>query len=324
MKNTKPNSAATPKSAVPQESDANVDLSLLLIFDTIYTERNISRTAERLDLAQPTVSNALGRLRRITGDQLFVRTSKGMEPTPHADRMAQPLRQALATLRSTLQAPRSFDPASASRTFTLFLTDLGEAFFLPRLLTRLRAIAPGVKLVTLPMPDRNPQSALESGEVDIAIGNLPDLKTGFYQQRIFREHYICITHPDHPLFSQKIGPEQFKQASHAVVLPHGTGHGIVEQTLIKLGLQDRIMLRVQNFLVLPAIVTSTDLVAMVPHSVASQLSTAHPLKLFAPPIDLPEFDVKQCWHERFHTDAGNQWLRKQIAEIFMEGQAPMP
>ncbi|MGL4408375.1 MAG: LysR family transcriptional regulator [Zoogloea sp.] len=301
----------------------HLDLNLLLVFETILAERNISRAAERLDLAQPTVSNALNRLRRLTGDQLFVRTSKGMAPTPHAERIAQPLHQALAMLRNTLQAPRVFDPATANRSFTLYLTDLGEAFFLPRLLARLRVLAPGIRLVTLPMPDRNPQAALESGEVDIAIGNLPDLTTGFYQQRIFREHYICISRPDHPLLQGRMTSERFSQAFHAVVMPHGTGHGIVEQSLIHQGLQERIMLRLQNFLVLPAIVTTSDLLAIVPNSVAAQLSAIYPLATFPPPIALPRFDVKQCWHERFHTDAGNQWLRKQIAEIFMEGQAPL-
>lgn len=295
----------------------NLDMNLLVVFDAIFSERNISLAAERLELAQPTVSNALNRLRRITGDPLFVRTSRGMEPTPHAERIAQPLRQVLATLRGTLKASRGFDPATAERTFTLFLTDLGEAFFLPRLLTRLRTLAPGVKLVTLPIPESNPQSALENGEVDIAIGNLPKLKTGFYQQRLFREHYICIARADHPLFDGKMTAEKFGRASHAVVLPQGTGHGIVEQTMLKLGLRERIMLRVQNFLVLPTIVANTDLVAIVPHSVASELSAEHPLKLVVPPIPLPEFDIKQCWHGRFHNDDGNQWLRAQIAELFM-------
>ena len=295
----------------------NLDINLLVIFDTIFNERNISLAAERLELAQPTVSNALNRLRRITGDHLFVRTSRGMEPTPHAERIAPPLRQVLATLRSTLKAPRGFEPATAERTFTLFLTDLGEAYFLPRLLTRLRTLAPGVKLVTLPIPDRNPQSALENGEVDIAVGNLPKLRTGFYQQRLFREHYICIARADHPLFDGRMTADKFGRASHAVVLPQGTGHGVVEQTMHKLGLHDRIMLRVQNFLVLPTIVANTDLVAIVPHSVARELSAEHSLKLVVPPIALPEFDIKQCWHKRFHTDVGNQWLRSQIAELFM-------
>lgn len=296
---------------------SNLDLNLLLVFDTVMAERSISRAAHRLDLAQPTVSNAINRLRRISGDRLFVRTSHGMDPTPHAERMAPTIRQALAMIRSTLKAPGAFDASSSSRNFTLYLTDLGEAFFLPRLLARLRADAPGIKLNTLPMPDRNPQAALESGEVDLAIGNLPDLRAGFYQQRLFREHYICIVRPDHPVIGKRLGIQQFSAASHAVVLPHGTGHGVVEQSLLKLGLQDRIMLRVQNFLVLPAIVAATDLVAIVPHSVASQLSADHALRLVKPPIPLPEFDVKQCWHERYHADAGNQWLRGLISAIFM-------
>ena len=309
------------KNSEPPLPLLNLDLNLLVIFDTILTERNISRAADRLELAQPTVSNALNRLRQITGDRLFVRTGRGMEPTPHAERMAQPLREALATLRSALHARRQFDPASDRRTFTLFLTDLGEAFFLPRLLAHLRSVAPGVKLTTLPMPDHNPQAALESGEVDLAIGNLPDMKTGYYQQRLFREQYIGIARPGHPLFADEMSLERFRQASHAVVAPHGTGHSVLEQSLLKLGLQERIVLRVQNFLVLPAIVIQTDLVAMVPRSAANQLASAYALKLMPLPIVLPEFVVKQCWHERFHTDAGNQWLRSQIAQIFMEGDA---
>lgn len=294
----------------------NLDLNLLVIFDTVLAERNISRAAQRLALAQPTVSNALSRLRQITGDPLFVRTGRGMEPTPHALHLAPTLRQALQAVRDSLRTRGPFDPARDRRTFTLFLTDLGEAFFLPRLLAHLRRAAPGVQLKTLPMPDHQPQAALERGEVDLAIGNLPDMKAGFYQQRLFREYYQCIARADHALATPGMGLAQFQQAHHAVVVPHGTGHSMVEQALIRLGLQDRIMLRVQNFLVLPAIVSQTDLVALIPHSAASQLPAASTLQLIDAPVALPEFVVKQCWHERFHGDAGNQWLRQQIAALF--------
>lgn len=295
----------------------NLDFKLLTIFDSILAERSISRAANRLNLAQPTVSNALNRLRRITDDQLFVRTSSGMVPTPHAERMALPIRQAVATILTNLHAPRPFDPATSTRSFTIYMTDLGESFFLPTLLKHLRVEAPTVKINTLPMPDHNPQAALESGEVDIAIGSLPDLRTGFYQQRLILEHYIGILRPDHPLTKKRFTAKQFANASHAVVLPFGTGHGIVERTLINLGLQDRIMLRVQNFLVLPSIVANTDLIAIVPHSTASQLSTEYHICLIDIPVPLPQFDVKQCWHERFHADPGNQWLRNKIASLFV-------
>ena len=298
---------------------SGADLSLLLVFEAVYAERQISRAAQRLGLAQPTVSNALGRLRRLTGDALFVRTGRGMEPTPHAERLAAPLREALAMLRGTLQARSQFDPAQDRRHFTLFLTDLGEAFFLPRLLARLRDAAPGVTLTTLPMPDRDPQAALERGEVDLAIGNLPDLPPGFYQQRLFREHYVAIGRPDHPLLNGAMTPERFAEAHHAVVLPHGTGHSVVEQALLARGLQSRIVLRVQNFLVLPAIVTGTDLVALVPRSAARVLAAHQPLGQLASPLDVPDFVVRQCWPQRLHGDAAHQWLRGVVAELFGEG-----
>ena len=301
--------------------DARLDFHLLLVFEAVHAERHISRAAQRLGLAQPTVSNALGRLRRLTGDPLFVRTGRGMVPTPHAERLAVPLREALATLRAALRARSRFNPAVDRRHFTLFLTDLGEAFFLPRLLARLRDAAPGVTLTTLPMPDRDPQAALERGEVDLAIGNLPDLPPGFYQQRLFREHYVAILRPDHPLLNGVMTPERFAQAHHAVVLPHGTGHSVVEQALVARGLASRIVLRVQNFLVLPAIVTATDLLALVPRSAARVLAAHQPLGQLPSPLDLPDFVVRQCWPERLHGDAAHQWLRGLVVELFGEGGA---
>ena len=298
------------------ENINNLDLNLLVIFDAVLAEGNVSRAALRLNMAQPTVSNAINRLRKLTGDPLFVRTGRGMEPTPYAEKIAQPIRTAIAMIRTSLQAPRLFDPASSTRSFTLYLTDLGESYFLPRLLSFLRTEAPNVKIMTLPMPDTNPQSALESGEIDLAIGNLGNFKAGFYQQRLFREHYICIVGPKFPLTKTKMSLKQFSQASHAVVLPAGTSHKTVEEALLKLGLQERIMLRVQNFLALPAIVERSDLIAIVPHSVAAQLASDRVLRLVKLPIRLPEFDVKQIWHERFHSDSGNQWLRSQVARMF--------
>jgi len=163
--------------------------------------------------------------------------------------------------------------------------------------------------------------ALERGEVDLAIGHLPDMGADFYQQRLFLERYVCLVGPDHPLLDAqgRLSKRRFLQASHAVVLPSGTGHNLVEQTLTELGLAERIALKVQNFLVLPAIVRSTDLVALVPRSVAESLAAQDTVHFVPAPITLPEFVVKQCWHARYHHDAGNQWLRQQIAQLFTRG-----
>ncbi|MBL8489629.1 MAG: LysR family transcriptional regulator, partial [Rhodocyclaceae bacterium] len=260
------------------------DLNLLVVFDAVLAEGSISRAAERLGLSQPAVSNAVARLRQATGDRLFVRLGQGVAPTPYAQRIAGPLRQALAGIRAALSEDQGFDPAASERGFVLYLTDLGEAYFLPRLLERLSREAPGVRIRTLPMPPEAAQEAMKQGQVDLAVGNLPDFRAGFYQQRLFREHYVCVVRRDHPEIGERLTARRFAAASHAIVTPAGTGHGIIERALIEHGLESRIVLRVQNFLVLPSIVATTDLIALVPHSVGSQLSRNNDIKLLPVPI----------------------------------------
>lgn len=292
------------------------DLNLLVVFDAVLAEGGISRAAERLGLSQPAVSNALARMRLATSDRLFVRMGNSMAPTPYAQRIADPIRQALATIRNSLAESHGFDAATSERSFGVYLTDLGEAYFLPRLLTHLSQIAPRVRIRTQPMPTEAAQEVLRKGEVDLAIGNLPNFHAGFYQQRLFPDHYVCVVRRDHPVIGERITPRQFAAASHAIATPAGTGHGVILRTLMEHGLENRIVLQVQNFLVLPNIIATTDLLAIVPHSVGSQLSRYNDIKLLPVPIPIPAFDVKQCWHERFHDDAGNRWLRQQFAELF--------
>jgi DNA-binding transcriptional LysR family regulator len=295
---------------------AEFDLNLLVVFDAVLAESSISRAAERLDLSQPAVSNALARMRKATGDRLFVRLANAMVPTPYAQAIADPIRQALASIRVSLGASQEFDPATSQRSFAIYLTDLGEAYFLPRLLARFNRTAPGVRIHTRPMPPESAENALRTGEVDLAIGNLPDLGAGFFMQRLFRDRYVCVVRKGHPVIGERITARQFAAASHAIVTPGGWGHGIIERTLVAHGLEQRITLRMQNFLVLASIVATTDMVAIVPHSVGSQLSQHNDVKLLPLPIAIPAFDIRQCWQERFHDDKGNRWLRQQFAELF--------
>lgn len=292
------------------------DLNLLVVFEAVLAEGSISRAAASLDLSQPAVSNALARMRKATGDRLFVRLGNAVVPTPYAQGIADPIRQALASIRNSLSESQGFDPATSERAFAIYVTDLGEVYFLPTLLARLSKLAPGVRISTLPMPNEAAQDALKNGSVDLAIGNLPDFRAGFYQQRLFPDHYVCAMRRDHPVIGQRITTRQFAAASHAIATPAGTGHGVILRTLMEHGLEHRIVLQVQNFLVLPNIVATTDLLAIVPHSVGSQLSRYNDIKLLPVPIPIPPFDIKQCWHERFHDDAGNRWLRQQFAELF--------
>jgi len=166
------------------------------------------------------------------------------------------------------------------------------------------------------MPPDEAEAALRTSEVDLAIGNLPDLGAGFFVQRLFRDRYVCVVRKNHPTIGERITARQFAAAAHAIVTPIGWGHGIIERTLVAHGLEDRIALRVQNFLVLPSIVAASELIAIVPHSVGSQISPQDAVKLLPLPVDIPAFDVRQCWHERYHDDPGHRWLRQQFMELF--------
>lgn len=296
----------------------DLDLNLLTVFDRVLRERSITRAAETLGLSQPAVSNALARLRAITGDRLLVRASAGMVPTAYAMRVAPAIGQALDAIRSTLQRDAAFDAATSDRCFTLYVTDLGEAYFLPRLVARLAGVAPGVRFRTLPTPRDHPSAALQAGTVDLAIGNLPDLRSGFYQRRLFRERYVGIVRAAHPFAGTRLTRKQFESAGHVLAAPTGTGHAAIERMLLEHGGRRRITLEVQHFLAVPSIVAETDLVGIVPTRIGRQALRDHPVRLVDLPMTIPSFIVKQCWHARAHHDPGNRWLRGQFGELFVE------
>ena len=177
----------------------DIDLNLLLVFHKLLMERRVSIVAEKLELSQPAVSNALNRLRRLLGDELFLRTSKGMEPTPYAAQLAEPIAYALGTIHNSLNQRTTFDPATSNRKFTLGITDIGEIYFLPRLMDRLARIAPEVSVSTVRNTAVNLRDEMEAGHVDLAMGLLPQLKSGFFQRRLFRQRYVCMFREGHPL-----------------------------------------------------------------------------------------------------------------------------
>src|SRR5438105_3553547 len=170
----------------------DIDLNLLVVFHQLLLDRRVSAAADSLGLTQPAVSNALGRLRRALNDELFVRTSRGMEPTPLAQRLAEPIAQALGSLHSTLNQRASFDPRTSNRSFTIAMTDIGEIYFIPRLMAALSKAAPGVSVSTVRNQAVNLREDMEAGRVDLALGLLPQLKTGFFQRRLFRHTYVCM------------------------------------------------------------------------------------------------------------------------------------
>lgn len=296
----------------------DLDLNLLVVFQAVWQERNISAAAERLDMTQSATSNALRRLREHFSDPLFLRTTAGMAPTPLATQLAEPVTQALGTLAAGLDVQQTFDPASSERQFTLGMTDIGEIVFLPALLAHLKRVAPGVSVQALSAPERQMRAGMEDGSIDLAVGFLPALQAGFYQQRLFTQRYICLLGRAWRLTDGKFTREQFLGARHALVNAEGTGHAIIQHMLEAAGVQRAVHLRVPHFVAIPFIVEATDLVVTAPAKLGEALAQRLAIKVVPHPIKLPEFPVNQFWHRRFAHDAGNKWLRGVFTMLFRE------
>lgn len=296
----------------------DIDLNLLRAFDAIATEGSVTVAGARIGLSQPAMSNALARLRALFDDPLFVRTPRGMRPTPFAQQLAQPVREALRLIQGALQQHAGFDPASSGNTFRLSMSDIGEMVFLPGLLERVKRDAPGVKIEVARISIKDTHAQLEAGELDLAVGFLPGLTTGMRQQPLFREHYVCMLRADHPRIGAKISAKQFREASHVLVSYAGTGHQVIEETFVKEGLNGRIAARVPDFLVVPMILARTELIVTLPSRVAAVFAQLGRFKVLALPIDIPSFEVRLHWHQRFHQDPANRWLREVMAELYAE------
>jgi len=293
----------------------DVDLNLLRVFDAVLQERSVTAAAARLGLTQPAVSNALARLRTLLGDALFVRTPVGMEATPFARGVAEPVRQALALLDSALAHGPGFEPASATRAFRFYMSDLGQIEFLPPLIERVQRAAPGVRLEAVALDVEDIAGALGTGALDLAMGFLPGLGPPVRRRALFRDPYLCLMRADHPI--KTLTKRKFLDASHALVTYRG-GHRVVEEALERAGLARRISLRLPHFTVVPMVLERTDLICTLPARVARVFERRGKLKSLPPPMPIPVADVAVHWHERFDADQGNRWLREQLIELFAE------
>jgi DNA-binding transcriptional LysR family regulator len=293
----------------------DLDLNLLLVFNQLLVERRVSRVAESMGVSQPAVSNSLARLRKLLGDELFLRTTKGMEPTPFAVQLAEPVAYALGMLHSAVNQRSTFDPAKSDRAFTIGMTDIGEIYFLPTLMDALARSAPGVSVSTVRNTGINLKDEMESGHVDLAIGLLPQLKAGFFQRRLFRQRYVCMFRKGHRLDKRRITLDEFSNADHVVVVSAGTGHGKVDELLERGGVQRRVRLTVPHFVAVGHILHTTDMIATVPERFAQKVAGPFDLAYVAHPVALPEIAINIFWHAKYHKDPANQWLRGLVFQL---------
>lgn len=290
---------------------ARLDLNLLRTFDAIYRQHSLSAAATELGLTQPAISAALKRLRMHFDNPLFVRTSHGMRPTPHADAMSVSIARALDILRDVGQAP-TFAQATTTVHYRVYINDVGMLVVMPGVLRHVSEMAPHAKLSIIDLRPDEVVDALDRGQVDLAIGYFLGMPNWARQQTLRRTRYVCAVRSDHPQIGDTLSLEQFLNAKHGMYATSGSPHSVVDETMAQLNLNRDIMLRVPRFAALPFLIASSDLIVTIPEDLGQTFSQLIDIKLFPPPFALAPFEIKQYWHERHHAEPAFRWLRNVV------------
>jgi DNA-binding transcriptional LysR family regulator len=301
------------------------DLNLLRIFDALMQDRHVTRTSVRLALSQPAVSHALNRLRYQLDDELFLRGSDGLRPTPRALEIAGPIRQTLAELERTLDP--GFDAANANREFRVIANDYATTTLLPTLVSLLRTQAPGTRLRLQPAT-ADVFALLDAGDADLALSGFLEIPERFEARVLIEDSYVCVMRSDHPLARRKtLDAAAYARAEHLLVSPAGDARGFADRLLAAKGLTRRVTVTVNQFLAVPALLLQSDLICTYPQRLAERAITAHPVELtmlnfpLTPPPGAGR--LQMLWHRRLGEHAALRWLRECVSEAVQVAEAPV-
>ena len=291
----------------------NIDLNLLVVFDALFDERSVTRAADRLALTQPTVSGMLKRLRRQFSDELFVRTSHGILPTPRAETLAEPIKDLLGAAEA-LVIPESFDPATSETTIRLCGSDYTQYAVIGPVIGELREIAPRVRVSVFPRPASGLTELMARGEIDLFVAVPEFAAADLPTQELYRDRYVCVARRDHPIRTSSISLQQLCAFDHLLVAPTGGSFsGPVDSVLNGLGFRRRVAAAVPTFHILFEVLHTDDFLAFVPEQL---LRTRRPdLRIFETEFPAPSIEIVANWHPRYNGDPRHKWLRALIAEV---------
>lgn len=288
---------------------SRVDLNLLVVLDTIYTEGGITKAAEKLHLTQPAISHALARLRDLFNDPLFERQGHRMVPTALTKRLIDPLRGSLQSIGSLLNDTQSFEPASASKRFVIGLRDFMESTVMPPLMRALAAEAPGIEVASVRANRRSLESELAAGTLDMAIDVLLPLSDAVKVKRISVDGMAVVARKGHPAIEGAIDLDTYLAQRHILVTSRRQGPGFEDIELRRMGVQRQVALRCQFYFAACRTVSETDLVLTMPESYAHMANRQFGNQVMAFPVPLSSMDAYMYWHASAENDAANRWLR---------------
>jgi DNA-binding transcriptional LysR family regulator len=306
----------------------SIDLNLFLVFQAIYATRSVTLAGDRLGMTQSAVSNALKRMRERFNDALFVRSADGMVPTPVAERLIAPIEEGIACLVQAVDQGRTFEPETSSRIFRIAVNDIGQLVMVPELLSVARGIAPGVRFETVDVSVAEARQRMLHGQIDVALGSWEAMGPSFYQQRLFDETFVVLMSKASPLGTrERIELDDYLAAEHIAYRPQGTTDLQLQQTLERAGALDRrrVVLTAAHSLGLTSIVAMSGLLLTAPARLAkAMVASRGDLHSVDAPFEVRPFEIRQQWHERFHQDSGNRWLRELIFGLFHERSSREP
>jgi DNA-binding transcriptional LysR family regulator len=302
-----------------------LDLNLLRVFDAVMTEQNLTRAASRLAMTQPAVSNALRRLRDALNDELLIRTAHGVKPTPRAETLWPAVRRALSELEEAVMPDQNFDLSKAQNIFRIAMADATAALWLPTLVRSIESEAAGIRVRMVPLTTREPRPMLLRGDIDLAIGFFPGVVaqlaggqasvSPIRHEQLYSGEYVCVMRKDHPLADKELTLDDYCNANHLLVSFSGRAHGLVDQALAQLGRERRILLTVNQFFTGGRVVSSSDLITVLPRHLVASTGSTNALVTKELPFSLPKVHVDMLWHERDTRNPAHKWLRSQFTEV---------
>jgi DNA-binding transcriptional LysR family regulator len=289
------------------------DLNLLIVFDAVMQERNVTRAGSRIGLSQPAMSHALGRLRHMLKDELFIRTPEGMVPTPRAEMLALPLRSALSEMQLALE-PAAFDPAASDRSFVLAVNNYAAVVLAPPLATAARASAPAIHLDLRPSGTLDILDRLDRGDLDLALGSIGTAGERFASAPLLEDPFVLVMRRGHPASRGRLSASSFAELSHLEISSSGEDTSFADRWLAEHGLTRRIALRAP-FLSAATILVQSDLVATLTRRIAQEFVRDHPLQIREPPYESPQVRTVMVWHRRLDRHPAHRWLRNIVLSV---------
>lgn len=288
-----------------------LDLNLLLAFDSLVDTTSVTQAAEKLNMSQSAMSHALKRLRTVLNDPILIRTSqRQMEVTPYARKLSPQIRQFLTDIQETLLAKEVFDPATAQDIFRIATNDYVEATLTATLLQQLMHAAPDIQIRICDMEKDAALAALDNDKIDLFIGSNLDLKRWHLQEALYQEEFVCVMRSDCPL--TELSLEEYVLRSHILVSLKDDFHGISDQLLERQQQSRQVVWSTPHFMAVPFLLANSDCVALLPKRMAEHCAKAMGLKLLPPPLDVTGFTVSMVWHQRHHNRPQHQWLKDQL------------